>query len=111
MRVVSNERELKDAISSKETTIKVVGDYANKIQKLAPLANLSGVKKAALIALLVGAIAPTPTKGVSMAAVTAVAGKEIAIIIFSAGVSISLIIGVLKGYKISIRSDGVFLEA
>lgn len=102
--IVKTKEELKAAIKRKEPCIEVQGDLAIKIKWIKKLTRPQVV---ALAALLASAAIPSPASPisavVSMPAVTAITGSEIASIIFAGGVSAALILAILKGYNVEIR--------
>ena len=113
-KVIYTKDELKKAVSSKEPEIIVGGDLANKLKWIP---KLSIVKIGMLIATLTAAI---PTMGTSFAvtssfiassSVAGIAGKDVAIIIFSSGLSITLILSILKGYNVEIETNTIKLIA
>lgn len=97
--VVTTKEELKAAIKRKDPCIKVKGDLAKKLRwkkKLTP------AMVALLIPLLATAAIPNPVApisfAVSTAALTAITGEGVAAIIVASGLSVSLILAVIRGY-------------
>lgn len=105
MERVSTESELKKAINKKVSHIEVTGSLASKMKKLAPAFNLSSAKKAALGIALGTSLIPNPITKVSSAVAIKMTGKEIAAIILASGVSIAIIIAVLKDYNLEMKLD------
>lgn len=105
--VVSTKEELKKAIENKEKEITVVGDLAKKINWMA---KLSPAKIAALISFFAVAAFPNPLSGASALAATGLVGTDVALIIFTCGVSISVILAVLRGYDVTIEGKSVKLN-
>lgn len=103
--VVTTKSELKAAIKRKEPCIRVNGNLAKKIKWMK---RLSPAMLAALIPLLVTAASPIApmAAAVSFAEMSAITGTEIAKIIFAGGLSVSIVLAVLKGYNVEIRSEG-----
>lgn len=107
-KVVYTKDELKKAIANKESQIIVGGELA---QKLKWISKISPAKIALLITFLATATIPNPTSGAAALAATGIVGKDVALIIFTSGVSITLILSVLKGYNVEIEGDKVSLKA
>lgn len=102
--IVKTKEELKEAVKRKEPYIEVQGDLVIKIKWMKKLTRPQAV---ALAALLTSAVMPSPASPVSavvsISAVTAITGGEIAAIIFAGGVSAALILAILKGYNVELR--------
>lgn len=105
--VVSTKEELKKAVENKEKEITVVGDLAKKIKWMA---KLSPAKIAALISFLAVAAFPNPFSGASALAATGLVGTDVALIIFTCGISIAVILAVLRGYDVTIEGKSVKLN-
>lgn len=105
--VVTNAKDLKKAMDNKVQTIEVRGDL---VKKLKWIKRLSPVKIAGLIALFATFPAAAPVKMVSAGAVSAITGTEIATIIVGSGISIALILGILKGYHMEIENGGTVVR-
>ena len=98
-KVIYTKDELKKAVSSKEHEIIVGGDLANTLKWIP---KLSIVKIGMLIAALTVAVT---SSFIASSGVAAIAGKDVAIIIFSGGLSITLILSILKGYNVEIETN------
>ena len=112
--VVKTKEQLKVAVGKKEFQIKVEGVLA---KKLSWMGKISSLKIPSLIAALGSAVAMTVGGGTCMAisavpvaAIAKVTGMEIATVILSCGLSVSLILAVLGGYTIAVQSDGILME-
>ncbi len=102
--VVHTKEELKRAVKRKDTYISVQGDLARKIKWMT---KLSSAKVVSLIGVLSTiSIVGSPVAGTTAAAIANITGKEIAAIILSGGISISLIMGILKGYIVEMEVKG-----
>lgn len=105
--IVTTKQELNAAIKRGEPLIEVKGDLIKQIKWVE---RLSPVKIAALVALLASLAIPNPMSPISMAAVASMpavadlTGMEIATIIFASGLSVSLILSLLRGYDVKIGS-------
>lgn len=111
---VTTGKELNEAVKRKEHSIIVQGKLAKKMKWMAMLS-------APKIAVLIGALAACTTgtvatggiaAGPSAAALTMAAGLEgpaIVALVSTCGVSIAIIIAVLKGYNVEIKNDGLLL--
>lgn len=97
--VVYTNEELKNAIKNGEKRIQVAGELASKLKWIV---GISPAKIVALTMFLAGTTIPNPMSGVSALATTGIVGTEIALIIFTSGVSISLILAILQGYDAEI---------
>ena len=109
MHIIYSENDLRKAINSKNSKIVVEGDLALKLRKLKPIFELSLAKKLLLCASLSSLIMPNPLGKVSMMAAKKRDVEELVKIILASGVSVTLIIAVLKGYTIEILTDRVIL--
>ena len=106
--VVYTKRELQHAIKRKEPNIEVGGELA---QKLKWITKISPAKIVALIGFLSSAVIPNPTSGVSALTATGIVGTDVACIIFTSGISIAIILAVLRGYNVEVAGDRVKLTA
>ena len=101
--IVTTKKELNAAIKKKEPRIEVQGDLVKQIKWMK---KLSPVKTAALLAFLATAVIPNPAAPisalVSVPTLAAITGKDIAIIILAGGLSVSVIISILKGYNLEL---------
>lgn len=114
--VVTTKEQLKEAVNRKEAHIEIQGDLARKLQWMGKLSSaklhkLAGVLTAAAGATAVGVaagpVAGIPIAAVSATAVTNVTGAGVAAVILASGVTITLILSVLKGYEVEMQYDGV----
>lgn len=101
--IVTTKEELRAAVKRKEACIEVHGDLAKQLKWMK---KLSPAKIAALITLLGCTAIPSPiapiSAVVSLPAVTAITGSQIAAIIFAGGLSAAMILAIFKGYTITI---------
>lgn len=109
--VVTTKKELNEAVKMKKPCIEVQGDLAKQVKWIK---KLTPAKTAALIALLSAAAIPSPVAPISAvvatAAVVEITGAEIATIILTAGLSATMILGVLKNYDIEFSKSGIKLN-
>lgn len=120
-KTIYTKEELKKAISNKEPEIIVGGDLAKQLKWIAKLS----VVKIGLLIVALGSLA-IATGGTSIAAtgvasltaasgiaatsgVADIVGEEIAMIIFCSGLSIAIILSILKGYNVEIEGNKVKL--
>ncbi len=120
--VVTTKEQLKAAVNRKEPVIEVQGDLAKKLQWLGKLskAKISAliVALGAITAISVGTGGTAAAGGVSAAAIAPIiskkmgeiAGKEIAGVILACGISIALILAILKGYTAELEYNNVILR-
>lgn len=109
--VVRTVPELKQAVKNNKNEIIVTGDLAKKLKWMRFITPSMGLS---LIPLLAGAVAAPFTGGASMLAATSatvalgttMSMGELCAVILACGVSVSLIISVLKGYDIHAIKDG-----
>lgn len=117
---VTTGKELNEAVKRKESSIIVQGKLAEKMKWMAKLS-------ASKIAFLIGALAVCTTGTVATAGIAVgpsavafsasamAAGIEgstiaaIATLVFTCGVSIAIIIAVLKGYNVEIKNGDLLL--
>lgn len=113
--VVTTKEQLKSAVNRKEAYIEIQGDLARKLQWMGKLSSaklykLAGVLTAAAGATAVGVVggpvAGVPIAAVSAVAVTNVTGAGVAAVILASGVTITLIVSVLKGYEVEMQYNG-----
>ena len=109
--VVTTKEQLKSAVNRKEAYIEIQGDLARKLQWMGKLSSaklykLAGVLTAAAVGVVGGPVAGVPIAAVSAAAVTNVTGAGVAAVILASGVTITLIVSVLKGYEVEMQYNG-----
>lgn len=114
-KTIYTKEELKKAISNKEPEIIVGGDLAKQLKWIAKLSVVKiGLLIAALgsLAIATGGTSIAATGVASLTATSGVAdivGEEIAMIIFCSGLSIAIILSILKGYNVEIEGNKVKL--
>lgn len=108
MKTICNENELQKAINNKTSKIVVEGELALKLRKLKPIFELNLGKKLLLCASLSSLIL-NPLGRVSMMTAKNRDMDKLVKIIMASGISITLIIAVIKGYTIEIMADKVIL--
>lgn len=103
--IVKTKQELDVAVKKKEPYIEVQGELVKKIKWMKIL---SPAKKDNLVTLLRQAGSKNPASPISAVVpksdLGAVTGTEIALLIFASGLSISLVLSVLKGYDVTIEN-------
>lgn len=116
-KIIYTKDELKTAIANKEPEIIVGGDLAKKLKWMTKLS----VKKVGLLIGALGILGSSAvfTGGTSLVAtssfvatsgaVEGIVGKEIAEIIFCSGLSVAIILSVLKGYNVEIEANKIKL--
>lgn len=111
-KIIYTKDELKRAVHNKEPQIIVGGDLA---QKLKCLAKLSPSKIVTIISILAAGTAATIANPVasglfaasSLTATTgAASGTGVAAIVLASGLSVALILAILKGYDIELNKAG-----
>lgn len=113
--VVTTKEQLKTAVNQNKEYIEIQGDLARKLQWIGKLSSarlykLTGVLAAAAGATAVGVVGG-PMTGIPIAAVSAVAvtnvtGAGVAAVILASGVTVTLILSVLKGYEVEMQYNG-----
>jgi len=98
---VSTKEQLKKAFESKPEEIIVTGKLAGDLVKTKKIAKIGGAGLVALLALT------TISPPAGIAAVAALTGTEIAIIIIAVSIGVALIIAIFKEYEVIEISNGV----
>ena len=110
--IVHTKEELKMAIKRRDPYIEVQGELSGKIKWMT---NIPAKKVGALIGVLAalpvvgGVVVGAPVMEVT-AAIAKVTGKDVATVILASGISISLIIAVLRDYNIEMEKNGAVLR-
>lgn len=98
--IVSTKEELKEAIDRKESCIEIQGELAKKLQWIE---KLSKAKRRMLLPVLESS--KVSSAAIAQPAIAAITGAEIAIIILSTGVALTLIIAILRDYDSDITIE------
>lgn len=104
--VVCKKADLWEAVKRKDPCIEIQGDLAKKMKWLKAL---SSVKKKRLTVELGRLNLSSDISTCSNAVMVAITGTEIAVIILSLGVTIALIIAVLRDYDVEVYVEGIRL--
>ena len=110
--IVSDSKELKEAVKRKEQNIEVTGNLA---KKLSWMVKLSPKKTKLVLGILTTVAATVPlTGGASVTALVpsmaAVTGAELAKLILACSISAGLLIALLKDYNVEIEHDGTIVR-
>lgn len=113
-KVIYTKDELACAISNKEPEIIVGGELAKQLKWIAKLSPGKVTLLIGALALLIPTLGPELAVTSSLVGVSGVAeivGVDIAKIIIASGLSISVILSVLKGYNVEIEKNKLRLTA
>lgn len=104
--VVTTKEQLKKAVEQKKEHIEIRGDLAKKLRWMGKLSPSKIIALSAALGGIAVGSAAAPIATVSFVAVEKIAGKELARIIIASGLTVTMLISILKGYDIEAEYNG-----